>query len=287
MLSFTVFLTFHFLFFCSNLVYLFNNPLVVLWSTTLLDCRATVIDQYIYVVHRTTLNVVFRSSCDSMEVKITKYIPPERRLTIAQEVIQEEGIRPLARKLDVNPKSVYKYKNGNAHPGDEVMAKILSIAEEDTQVDLDNHFKDLREEFISSIEDSIDELTGSQQENGASTEPEQTQASEEASQENSVGSEPTDENDSESVDERSTKSLSFDDICEKIGVTGPFNRTKVEKLLDAMEEVQNPKIDELVEESNLSREAVENYLEKLRGKDIIELSNEETYKIKINISEGD
>ena len=287
MLSFTDFLTFGFRFFCLDRVYFFINPHVVSWSTTLLDCRATVIDQYIYVVHRTTLNVVFRSSCDSMEVKITKYIPPERRLTIAQEVIQEEGIRPLARKLDVNPKSVYKYKNGNAHPGDEVMAKILSIAEEDTEVDLNYHFEDLREDFISSIEDSLDELTGSQQEEDSSTEPEQIQTSEDASKEDTVGSEPTEEGDSEGVDERSTMSLSFDEICEKIGVTGPFNRSKVEKLFDAMEEVKNPNIDELVEESNLSRGAVENYLEKLRDNDIIDLSSEETYKIKINISEGD
>ncbi len=90
-----------------------------------------------------------------MDVEITKYIPSEKRLTIAQEVIQEKGIRPLARKLDVNPKSVYKYKNGNAYPGDEVMSKILSIAENDTEVDLNDHFNELREDFLSAVEAGV------------------------------------------------------------------------------------------------------------------------------------
>jgi len=251
------------------------------------DCRATVINHYVYVVFRTTLNVVLRSSCDSMEVEITKYIPSEKRLAIAQEVVQEEGIRPLARKLDVNPKSVYKYKNGDAHPGDEVMSKILSIAEEDNEVDLGNHLSELREGFLSAIEAGIGDSASVEKEEDTSTEPETGKDSEDKSSEDSVGSKSTEEEEtSEGVDEETTETLDLDQICDKIGVDSPFNRTKVEKLIGAMEELQDPEIGELIEESNLSRGAVEKYLEKLRDEDLIELSNEETYKIKINISGG-
>ncbi len=76
-----------------------------------------------------------------MTNKLAKYIPQDMRLEIAQSVIENNGIRPLARKIDVNPKSVYKYKNGTSHPGDEIMAKILEIADRDDSVPLDKYLE--------------------------------------------------------------------------------------------------------------------------------------------------
>ncbi len=269
-----------------DLIFLLKS-LLLSFGQRFVDCRATVINRYVYVVFRTTLNVVFRSSCDSMEVEITKYIPSDKRLAIAQEVVEEEGIRPLARQLDVNPKSVYKYKKGNAHPGDEVMSKILSIAEEDTEIDLDEHLDELREDFLSALESRKGEMGAEEESEDTSTESGTGKDSEEVSKEDSVGPESTEEKESpESVDEKTTESLDLDEICDKIDVTSPFNRTKVEKLLGAMKELENPEIEELIEESNLSRGAVEKYLERLQGKDLIDKSNEGTYNIKINISEG-
>ncbi len=214
-----------------------------------------------------------------MSKSVTKYIPSEMRLEIAQEVVREKGIRPLARKLDVNPKSVYKYKNGEAYPGDDVMDKLLEIADSDSEITLNDYMDSLREDFLSALDQSFEFSEGTGEE--SSTVGQQTH--EEGGTEPSEGSESTDESEKD-VDGESTK-YSLSEIYEEIDVTSPFNQTKVEKLIGALKELENPKIVGLIEGSNLSREAVEKYLEKLGSVDLVEEDEQGVYSLKAKVEE--
>lgn len=232
-----------------------------------------------------------------MVISLTKYIPPEVRLEIAQEVIEENGIRPLARKLDVNPKSVYKYKKGTSHPGDRVMSKILTVADGDEKIALSNYLENLRTDFLQALESDFDSDLSAEREGQESsrdesvenkTEGMEVDQEESFEKEKGVVQESTEEDEKRSsVDEGSTEELGLNEVCERIGVSQPFNRSKVEKILDTLIEEPNSKVGEVMEISNLSRDAVEKYLEKLKEKDIIQESSDESYKLVTNILIGD
>lgn len=219
-----------------------------------------------------------------MAVKLTKYIPSKMRLDIAQEVIEKKGIRPLARELDVNPKSVYKYKQGTAHPGDEVMAKILTIANSEEEISLQDYLDNLREEFLNALEVDIRSADNPEKE---SEQESPVEKSKKEGGESSTSEETEDvvqrsteaEDESSSVDEKSTEKLELSEIFEKINVTKPFNQSKVEKILNALKEEPSSTVEEIIEISNISEGAVEKYLERLTTKNIVGESADGTYEL--------
>ncbi len=225
------------------------------------------------------------------------------RLEMAQEVIEVTGIRPLARELDVNPKSVYKYKEGSAHPGDQVMSKILMVAYSEDEIPLEAYFDKLRDDFLDALEIDFEDLELSEtetdnaeelekeevetveDETGRKEEDSEDEEGEDDKQLESVVQESTEEeSEKPTVDEKSTKELGLSEVFEKIGVTKPFNQSKVEKILEALQEEPDSTIIEIVEISNLSREAVEKYLERLESEKIVTETPEGSYKLIVDFS---
>lgn len=189
---------------------------------------------------------------------LAKFLPPETRLRIAQSLINERGIRPLAREIGVNPKSVYKYKEGSANPGDEVMSKILAVAREEESVNLNKYLEELKNEFQNALEltfDPQDVLSESQEESKNTSKDTDEDSVDQRSTEK-VPEKITD-------DERSTESMTVNEIFDKINVTSPFNQKKVEKIINSFSENPNPGLEEISEITGLSDEALENYLEQL------------------------
>ncbi len=226
-----------------------------------------------------------------MTTKLTKYIPPNMRLEIAQDVIEEKGIRPLARKLDVNPKSVYKYKQGSAHPGDEVMTKILAAAGADEKISLQNYLENLREDFLDALEVDLDTTESIEEEKEESTD--QEGGAKESGEveggtegEESVDQETTEEEERQSsVDEEPTKKLRLGEVFTKIDVTKPFNQSKVEKILNTLNEEPNSTLEEIMDISNLSQEAVEKYLERMGSENLVTKNPQGSYKLIIEFFE--
>lgn len=209
------------------------------------------------------------------------------RLDIAQEVIEKKGIRPLARELDVNPKSVYKYKQGTAHPGDEVMAKILTIANSEEEISLQDYLDNLREEFLNALKVDIGSADKLEKESerksmGEESRREGEESSDTDETEGVVQRSTEVEDESPSVDEKSTEKLEVSEIFEKINVSKPFNQSKVEKILNALKEEPSSTIGEIIEISNISEGAVEKYLESLTTKNIVGESAEGSYELLVD-----
>lgn len=220
-----------------------------------------------------------------MCAELAKFIPSEIRLKIAQSVVKEKGIRPLAREIGVNPKSVYKYKEGTANPGDEVMSKILAVAEQEDSIKLEEYLKELKSEFLEALELSFEPkqvLTGGPEEQKDVSEPKSPTAEEKKG----VVQESTDQRATEkSVDEKST--LTVEEVYNRIGVKKPFNRSKVEKIIGSFSESSRPNLNEIVELSGLSEEATEKYLEKLASEKIVNRDSQNTYSLSVEIERGD
>ncbi len=251
-----------------------------------------------------------------MNLELVKFVPPDIRLEIAQKIIQESGIRPLAREIEVDPKSVYKYKEGSSRPGDEVMSKLLALTKRD--------FPDMFDEYISKLDKSFSEALNSPirpeeiLSSGAggfvgrrtvarkstestargrvdreTTKKSVDQESTKKRGEPSVDREPTKETgkgEAEARTEEHTetskeieKELSFDDLCDRIGVTNPFDRRKVEKIVDSFEEKPELSFSEIIELTGLSENAVEKYLDELTSEGLVKETSSESYKINTKI----
>lgn len=233
-----------------------------------------------------------------MVMELAKFIPSKMRLEIAQSVIEEKGIRPLAREVGVNPKSVYKYKRGTSHPGDEIMTKILAVAKKEESISLNKYMEELKGDFSRAIEAPIDaegilapEEEGKSVGQGRPTptkeKPVDRGATVETPKKETVDEESTGEVKSEeSVDEEPTEKVSVKEVCEKIGVDSSFNQTKVQKIISTLTESPQISMDELVDMTNLSEKAIEKYLEDLISNEFVEHTAEDEYRLKVNISEG-
>lgn len=214
-------------------------------------------------------------------LEIAKFIPSKMRLELAQEVIEERGIRPLARELDVNPKSVYKYKHGTSHPGDEVMSKILAVAKEEGSVSLEGFFERLSESFDRALQESFDMegVLGPQEvgrEAGATQEA--------AAQERDVGPEPTEREGEPSVDERPTEGgIPKGEVPERIGVTDTFNRLKVEKIVEVLDEEPGLTLGDVEERTGISGDAVEKYLEMMVSEGLARGSSEGGFQLSFEV----
>lgn len=220
-----------------------------------------------------------------MVLDIAKFIPAEMRLEIAQKVIRVKGIRPLARELGVNPKSVYKYKQGTSHPTNEIMSKILAVADREESISLDIYYDTLRESFSSALDQEISaekvlDLTEESSEVSHSTVEESKPAS--------VGPKTTEKSEAEvSVGERSTDEVfSLDMLCEEIGVTTPFNRSKVKKVVGFLKETSGLNLTEIVDLTGLSMDAVERHLELMISKGFVADDSEDGYRLKVEVEEG-
>lgn len=220
-----------------------------------------------------------------MSAELAKFIPSEIRLKIAQSVVKEKGIRPLAREIGVNPKSVYKYKEGTANPGDEVMSKILAVAEQEDSIKLEEYLEELKSEFLEALELSFEPkqiLTGdSEEQKGVSEAKSPTAEEKKGVVQESTDRKPTEK----SVDEKST--LAMEEVYNRIGVKKPFNRSKVEKIIGSFSESSRPDLNEIVELSGLSEEATEKYLEKLASEKIVNRDSQNTYRLSVEIERGD
>jgi hypothetical protein len=80
-------------------------------------------------------------------MEIVKFMPTEMRLRIVKEMVTRMGIRPLATTIDVNSKTIYKYKLGLAAPTDDTMDKILTT--------LAQRYPDLFEKYMSELKDKF------------------------------------------------------------------------------------------------------------------------------------
>lgn len=217
-----------------------------------------------------------------MTLDIVKFIPPQLRLEITQKIIEENGIRPLAREIGVSPKSVYKYKRGEAHPRDEVMARILAIAKRDAPHLLDEVFDKLRNRFSNALESPIDP------EKVLATKPEEQTPSKPgplpSPGKKGVDRKSTEEPSKRGVDQKSTEGISFERVFARIGVSEAFNQSKVGKILESLSEGKL-NLSDLVEWTGLSTEAVEKYLEMLEAEEIVELTPSSNYKLSIKLEE--
>lgn len=213
---------------------------------------------------------------------LAKFVPSEMRLELAREVIEKTGIRPLARKIDVNPKSVYKYKRGTSHPSDKIMSKIIAVAAQEDSVSLNEYLDRLRMNFSKALEDQVESegvlATASKEESTSQHPPAEVE---------NVDQEPTERmEEQKSVVEQSTEEIEFDKLCDVMEVSTLFERSKLEKFIDAF--IESPKLGlgELVELSGLSETAVEKYIERMEAEDFIEKDSKGRYQILVNINGG-
>lgn len=216
------------------------------------------------------------------EMKLTKFIPDKMRSEMVQELINEMGIRPLSRKIEVNPKTVYNYRHGASNPGDETMAKILIVMKENTPEILEKYLKKLQDEFSKAIEPPIEpsQLEPSKEEEQPS--PKKAPPSEESGE--SVSEEPT-----EPVDRGSTpqREVSINEIFEELGAANPFDKMKVKNFLNPLRENEELSMDEIIEESGLSREVIEKHLETLTNRNRVEETSPGNYTLKVKILKED
>ncbi|KXB03415.1 hypothetical protein AKJ45_01670 [candidate division MSBL1 archaeon SCGC-AAA261F19] len=174
-----------------------------------------------------------------MELEISKFVPAEMRIQMARELIEEKGIRPLARKIEVNPKTVYKYKEGSAHPKDDTMARIMAVMRDEDP--------DLFERFLNRLWDGFSSALDSSR---ASRVAEKKKS--EKSKPKKVGQQPT------------KKRISLTEICDRVDITNPFERTKLGKILSVVLEEPGLTSEEIARRSGLSPSAVERYAEMLK-----------------------
>lgn len=218
------------------------------------------------------------------DLKLVGFIPSGIRLEIAQEIIERMGIRPLAREIGVNPKSVYKYKHGSAHPGDEVMERILAVAKREDPDLVEKYMDKLREDFSSALGTSIEpkEILKTVEKESAKGRPEVAHVS----REGGVVQKPTDRTSGGSgVAQESTEEVTFDEICERMGVSIPFNRMKVKKILNALLEDPELSLGELVERTALSEGALDKYLEKMISEETVERVDSDVYRLLVEVGD--
>lgn len=212
---------------------------------------------------------------------LAKFIPSEMRLELAREVIEKTGIRPLARKIEVNPKSVYKYKRGTSHPSDEIMSKIIAVAAQEDSVSLNEHLERLKGNFSNALESQIEpeevlEPMGGEEDSTSPSLSTKVDVVDQESTEQMEGQ--------KSVVERSTEDIKFDELCDVMGVSTPFDRSKLEKFIGAFRESPKLGLNELIELSGLSESAVEKYIERMEAENFIKRDAEGNYQILVNIS---
>ncbi|KXA99744.1 hypothetical protein AKJ48_01805 [candidate division MSBL1 archaeon SCGC-AAA261O19] len=211
-----------------------------------------------------------------MAARIAKFIPASMRSEIVQELINIVGIRPLSRKIGVNPKTVYNYKHGTAKPGDETMSRILAVMKEDQPHLLERHLERLQARFSNALEAPI-EL--------------EEPPSREKPQPPSLPSVPPKEVQrppSEPVARRPTPKteVSLEEIFDKIGVSTSFDRMKAKNFLAGVRG-EGLSVEDIVERSGLSRSAVEKYLQALISENLIEEGPPGTYTLSVRIREED
>ncbi|MFP4005091.1 MAG: winged helix-turn-helix domain-containing protein [Candidatus Hadarchaeia archaeon] len=212
-----------------------------------------------------------------MRLNIVKYIPPEVRLKITQDFIEEKGIRPLAREIDVNPKSVYKYKEGDSCPGHEVMEKILALVRKENEELYERNMELLENGFSNALDKALGGGYSNSVEIGVES------VGQKATSGASVGSEETDSEGDKTVDfEETSEGIPSEKICSEIGVTNPFNKSKIKKILDSLVNSPGLSMEELVEETSLSESAIEKYLEMLENNNFVEM-DDSGYKLLVGV----
>lgn len=220
-----------------------------------------------------------------MILNLVRYIPSEVRLEMAQELIAEMGIRPLAREIGVNPKSVYKYKEGTAHPGNEVMSKILAVMNRRDPDLVDDYLERIREEFLEALQGPI-----KSQELLDSVKEAETSIAEPAfvREEGGVGQRPTHPSEEEGpVGQEETESLSLEDIYVRMGVTSPFNQKKVQKILHALEGSSGLDLSELADRTGISDEALERYLDGMIEEEVIIQEASGEFELSVELERGE
>lgn len=190
-----------------------------------------------------------------MDLEAFKFVPAEMRIQFIRELIGREGIRPLARKIGVNSKTVYKYKEGSSHPRDETMAKIWEVMKDNP---------DLFERQLDRLRSSFLEAVG-------------PRGSEEISLKMGVP---------QIVDQKPTEeevgvgeSFSSTEVLERVGVWGSFERAKMEKVLKVFQDEPGLDLDEIVRRSGLSSKAVGRFVERLVSEGVLRETSPGVYEL--------
>lgn len=214
-----------------------------------------------------------------MKVEIAKFIPSELRREITLRLIDKKGIRPLAREIGVNPKSVYKYKQGTANPGDEVFSRVLALTQKEDSMFLNEYLEKVESKFSNALGAKInpDQIL---------TQPDKNlkggkDVKDGGKEGSSVGHKSTEESAEEStvVEGSTLEQVPTEEICDRVGVSDPFKRSKVDKIVGEINLASEIKLPELVEQTGLSTEAVEKYLDMLLSEEIIRRNSSGGYEV--------
>lgn len=189
-----------------------------------------------------------------MNLEISKFMPAEMRIQMARELIKEEGIRPLARRIGVNPKTIYKYKEGSAHPRDETLARIMRTMKEEDPDLFERYLERLRASFLDAL-DSSHLHEKSRKERKGERRPK------------IVGQKPTE------------GEISLGEICDRMEITSSFECTKLGRVLGVVKGEPGLTSEEIARRSGLSPDAVERYTEMLVADGLFRESSPDHFKL--------
>ena len=199
---------------------------------------------------------------------IAKFVPSDMRARIVKEMIGEMGIRPLSNAIGVNPKTVYKYKNGEALPKDETFAKILGVAREKYPTLFDKYVDELRESFSVALKFPLVL--------GAARVKEPKRVPRQALPPPLAEPEPK-------IELPRPKEVTKFEVYGRLGVSSPLDRMKLAKILGALRGMHTFGVADIARESNLPAAIVEKYTRMLAGAGYAEKISPGTYRLKVKI----
>lgn len=187
-----------------------------------------------------------------MNVNIVKFMPPDMRAKIVQDVIAGMGIRPLSNAIGVNSKTVYKYKFGFSCPTDETMVKILMVTREKYPNLFEKYVSELRDNFSTALKISPT-LETLPVKNPKVTPPKPKPVKK------------LQHHEAQKVKVETTEPVEVSKfvVYEKLGLSNPSDRIMLAKILAAMQGAQTFSPSAIAEKSNAPQDIVEKYADML------------------------
>jgi DNA-binding MarR family transcriptional regulator len=200
-----------------------------------------------------------------MSEGVAKFMPPDMRTRIVQELIAEMGIRPLSNAIGVNSKTVYRYKFGSSCPTEDTMMRVLAVAKEKNPALFNKYIEELRDNFSVALNNLPNLELQSIEEPAA---PVKSQPSEILEQEIRV--------------ERPTAATKFT-IYEKLGVSNPSDRMKLVKILAIMQGMESFTLSDIAQKSNFTLETIEKYTDMLFKAGYVEKTSDDNHRLAVKV----
>lgn len=176
-------------------------------------------------------------------------------MEIVREMVKKMGIRPLSNSIGVNSKTVYKYNLGEAVPREETLGRLLDLLREKDPEMFWGYMKKLREGF----EEALSSLQQEERE-GVSGD---------------LSSPPVEEGFSEG------REVSRFEVYRALGIENPSERVRLARILGLLSSAEEFGVNEVTEKTMLSREEVEDYLEKMAQRGLLERSGKGVYRVRV------